>query len=71
MNLFFVDDSGSKQWDTPFARSFIDNPPARTPQNRKYWDDNYFAPAGIHADSQVVARINKEIGRRKPEVFGG
>ena len=70
MKLFFVDDSGSKQWDTPFAEAFIDNPPARTKQNRKYWETNYFVLAGIHVDSQLVAKINKEIDQKKIGVFG-
>ncbi|MCY4010859.1 MAG: DUF3800 domain-containing protein [Candidatus Saccharibacteria bacterium] len=70
MNLFFIDDSGSKQWDTPHAESFIVKPPARTEQNRKYWESNYFVLAGIHVDSRLVAKLNQEIRQKKKEVFG-
>ena len=70
MNLFFVDDSGSKQWNTPYARSFIDNPPARTKNNRNFWQTNYFVLAGIHTDSRLIASLNQKINQEKLRVFG-
>lgn len=69
-NLFFVDDSGSKQWDTPYAPSFINSPPARTTQNRRYWETNYFVLAGIHVDSKLISEINQSVDQKKLDVFG-
>ena len=69
MNLFFIDDSGSKQWNTPYARTFIDNPPARTKINREFWQTNYFVLAGIHINSQSMSFINKDINQKKLELF--
>ena len=69
-NFLFIDDSGSKNWDTPYAREFVDNPPARTEQNRMFWQGNYFVLAGLHIDSVEIARLNPIINAKKNEVFG-
>ena len=69
-SFLFIDDSGSKQWDTPYSRDFIDAPPARTVQNRKFWQDNYFVLAGLHIDNDLIAEINPIINAKKVSTFG-
>ena len=69
-NFLFIDDSGSKNWDTPYTPDFVNNPPARTPQNRKFWQDNYFVLAGLHIDLAVIKTLNPIINAKKVEVFG-
>ena len=67
---FFVDDSGSKIWETPYSREFIKNPPGRTYQNLNFWRRNYFVLAGIHASGETVARLNPQINNLKKRFFG-
>lgn len=69
-NYLFIDDSGSKEWRTPYSRDFIDNPPARTKQNLDFWRGNYFVLAGIHITSDLMATLNPLINKKKLEVFG-
>lgn len=69
-SFLFIDDSGSKQWDTPFAANFVDSPPARTDQNRKFWQDNYFVLAGIYIEHDLVSSLNPLINAEKQKVFG-
>lgn len=69
-NFLFIDDSGSKEWKTPYTQDFVDNPPARTSQNLNFWRDNYFVLAGIHVDSDTMAVLNPIIDQKKIEVFG-
>lgn len=69
-SFFFVDDSGSKDWETPYAFEFVKNPPARTDANIKFWRENYFVLAGIHISRDAVAYINPIINRLKREFFG-
>ncbi len=66
----FIDDSGSKQWDTPYTTDFVDHPPARTTQNRVFWQNNYFVLAGIHIDQGLLAELNPLINAEKKRVFG-
>jgi hypothetical protein len=68
--LFFVDDSGSKDWETPYALEFTEKPPARTDANLKFWRSNYFVLAGIHLSKETIAKINPEINKIKEEFFG-
>ncbi len=68
--FFFVDDSGSKDWETPYAHEFILKPPARINENIKFWRGNYFVLAGIYVSTEAVARINPEIDALKHEYFG-
>jgi hypothetical protein len=68
--IIFIDDSGSKQWDTPYARDFVEHPPARNNNNRNFWEKNYFVLAGVYIDSETIARLNPLINDKKREVFG-
>lgn len=69
-NFLFVDDSGSKQWETPFASDFIKQAPNRIPENRNFWQGNYFVLAGIHTNSQTIKTLNPLINEIKEKYFG-
>ena len=69
-NFLFIDDSGSKEWDTPYSRDFVDNPPARTNQNRSFWQKNYFVLAGIHVNTDTMQTLNSLINIEKKRLFG-
>ncbi len=69
-NYLFVDDSGSKNWDTPFSQDFVENPPARTNQNLTFWRQNYFVLGGFHINSSSMAELDEKINAKKEQVFG-
>ncbi len=69
-HYFFIDDSGSKNWDTPFTQDFVDNPPARTEQNLDFWRKNYFVLGGFRIDTSAMADLDTRINKKKEEVFG-
>ncbi len=69
-HFFFIDDSGSKNWDTPYARDFVDRPPDRSPEHLKFWRGNYFVLAGVHLTSDVIAEIGKNADALKESFFG-
>ena len=69
-NFLFIDDSGSKDWETPFSKDFIDNPPSRNSTNLNYWRRNYFVLAGLHITSQTINELNPLINKTKIKCFG-
>ena len=69
-HFYFVDDSGSKDWETPYAYTFTETPPARTEENLNFWRGNYFVLAGIHITDEAMAIINPEIDALKIAFFG-
>ena len=69
-NYLFIDDSGSKHWETPYSAEFVDSPPARTSQNLNFWRGNYLVLAGLYIDSQVMKELNERIDKEKEKVFG-
>lgn len=69
-SFLFIDDSGSKQWDTPYCRSLVDAPPVRNPQNRKFWEGNYFVLAGVYIEQELISELNPIINAKKVELFG-
>lgn len=69
-HFFFVDDSGSKNWETPFAREFIEEPPSRDDRNLGFWRGNYFVLAGIHVTGEKISEINPKLNQMKVDVFG-
>lgn len=69
-NYLFIDDSGSKEWETPYSKTFVDSPPARSEQNLNFWRRNYFVLAGLHISSENLAKLNPEIKKVKEEFFG-
>ena len=68
--FFFIDDSGSKQWETPYSRSFVDHPPSRTDENMNFWRINYFVLAGIHINQSKMSEMSTLIDKQKEFVFG-
>lgn len=69
-SFFFIDDSGSKEWDTPYAKEFVDNPPTRTSANRQFWEKNYFVLSGLYISHELVAELNPLIDGFKKHFFG-
>jgi len=69
-DAIFIDDSGSKLWETPYTQDFIDRPPVRNDDNRNFWMKNYFVLAGLYVDSDTISRLNPIINAKKIEVFG-
>lgn len=69
-HFFFVDDSGSKNWETPYSSDFIENPPDRTAINKNFWRRNYFTLTGIHISGETLKELNPIIDKKKIEYFG-
>ena len=69
-HFFFVDDSGSKNWETPYSKDFIENPPSRVNENKNFWRRNYFSLTGIHICNEKMSEINPLINKKKIEYFG-
>ena len=69
-NYLFIDDSGQKHWKTPYAKDFVKSAPERSPENRDFWQGNYFVLAGIHVDSQSISELNMRINEAKEAYFG-
>ena len=64
----FIDESGQKEYKTPYSRDFFDNPP---PFNKyeDFWRDNYFVLCGVRVKTDDLSKINKEINRLKKRYF--
>jgi len=69
-DTIFIDDSGSKLWDTPYVSDFVRRPPIRNSENRYFWMNNYFVLAGIYVDINTISKLNPIINNKKKEVFG-
>ncbi len=69
-HFFFVDDSGSRAWETPYSRQFVVDPPPRTDENINFWRRNYFVLGGIHIGENKVAELNPLIDKQKVALFG-
>lgn len=69
-DFFFIDDSGSKDWETPYSKSFVNEPPERNEQNLNFWRRNYFVLAGIYISEELIKEINPKIDRLKINHFG-
>ena len=65
----FIDDSGSKNYVSPYSRDFIDNPPTFD-NYEKFWRDNYFVLCGVRIAQENLGEINSIINRLKKECFG-
>ena len=68
--FLFIDDSGSKDWETPHSTEFIDNPPSREAPNLNFWRGNYFCLAGLYIPRSLVSNLNPVINKLKKDVFG-
>lgn len=69
-NFLFIDDSGSKDWETPYAQEFVLKTPIRNEQNLRFWRGNYFVLAGIHISANDLALLNPLIDKIKIKTFG-
>ena len=69
-HFLFIDDSGSKDWETPYSQSFINSPPIRGEQNLNFWRRNYFILAGLHISLDLMSALNPQINKLKKDVFG-
>jgi len=65
----FIDDSGSKDYTSPYSRDFIDNPPLFD-SYEKFWRDNYFVLCGVRVAQENLGEINDFINKLKKECFG-
>ncbi|OGG20727.1 hypothetical protein A3D03_05575 [Candidatus Gottesmanbacteria bacterium RIFCSPHIGHO2_02_FULL_40_13] len=69
-HFLFIDDSGSKDWETPYSRTFIDVPPVRNEQNLNFWRRDYFILAGLHISTDLMITLNPQINQLKRDIFG-
>lgn len=69
-HFFFVDDSGSKEWETPYSKKFVEEPTQRNDQNIDFWRHNYFVLAGIHITSKNIGELNPALNDIKKRFFG-
>lgn len=65
----FVDDSGPKEYKTPYAKSFVDTPPPFE-GSEQFWRDNYFVLCAVRVKQEDMAEINKEMNQLKVQYFG-
>lgn len=65
----FIDDSGSKNYISPYSRDFINNPPIFN-SYEKFWRDNYFVLCGVRVAQENLDEINNIINRLKKKYFG-
>lgn len=68
-DFLFIDDSGSKNWETPYSRDFVNLPPNRD-ENLNFWRNNYFVLAGVHVSASAIGEMNDEINNSKISFFG-
>ena len=62
MNVYkvYIDDSGSKDYEDPYTRDFIENPPD-TDRYLNYWRKNYFVLTAVRIPQTSLKTINQEI----------
>lgn len=65
----FVDDSGNKNYITPYSSEFIKNPPLFD-KYEQFWRDNYFVLCGVRISQSNLGKINDEINSLKEKTFG-
>ncbi len=65
----FIDESGKKEYITPYSRDFIDNPPVFE-KYEDFWRDNYFVLCGVRVKQSDLKEINTKINQLKKRYFG-
>ncbi|MBY0473231.1 DUF3800 domain-containing protein [Patescibacteria group bacterium] len=65
----FIDDSGSKEYVTPHAKEFVDNPPPYK-GNEAFWRGNYFVLCGVSIDNADLKDLNDQFNALKKKYFG-
>lgn len=64
----FIDDSGQKEYITPYSKDFINNPPTFD-EYENFWRDNYFVLCGVRVKQENVGNINAKINKMKERYF--
>lgn len=65
----FIDESGKKEYITPYSKDFIDNPPGFE-KYENFWWDNYFVLCGVRVKQDNLKLINPKINQLKESYFG-
>lgn len=65
----FVDDSGSKEYLTPYTRDFVENPPLFE-GNEAFWRGNYFVLCGVRIEDSDLEELNDQFNALKEACFG-
>ena len=66
---FFIDDSGSKDYLTPYSKEFVKNPPDFD-KYEQFWRNNYFVLCGVRISQEEIGIVNKELNNLKEKYFG-
>jgi hypothetical protein len=53
----FIDESGNKEYRTPYSKDFTDNPPPFE-KYENFWRDNYFVLCGVRIKQSDLRIIN-------------
>ena len=64
----FVDESGKKEYITPYSRDFIENPP-EFDKYENFWWDNYFVLCAVRVKQEDLGLINLQINSLKRQYF--
>lgn len=64
----FIDESGKKEYITPYSKDFIDNPPVFE-KYEDFWRDNYFVLCGVRVKQDDLKIINPKINKLKKDYF--
>lgn len=64
----FVDDSGQKQYKTPYSREAVDTP-SPFKDYEEFWRNNYFVICGVRVKEENIAALNNEINDLKKAYF--
>jgi hypothetical protein len=67
-STIFIDDSGNKEYITPYAREFVDNAPPYA-GNEAFWRGNYFVLSGVHIKDDDLQELNDQINALKEACF--
>ncbi|PIR77837.1 MAG: hypothetical protein COU30_00290 [Candidatus Magasanikbacteria bacterium CG10_big_fil_rev_8_21_14_0_10_38_6] len=64
----FIDDSGKKEYITPYSRDFVENAPLFE-DYEQFWRDNYFVLCGVRVAEKYLGEINHKINAIKKRCF--
>lgn len=60
----FVDESGKKEFITPYSRDFVDNPPLFGTYEQFWWE-NYFVLCAVRVKQDNLAESGEEARKQK------
>ncbi|MDA2922560.1 DUF3800 domain-containing protein [Patescibacteria group bacterium AH-259-L07] len=63
-----IDESGKKEYKSPYSQDFTSNPPAFK-DYEEFWRDNYFVLCGLRVKQGDINQINKRINELKHKYF--